>query len=63
MLEYINTDILILVGLTAVAGALSSVLMSKWISRRNAKDRKQWAAEDQQRIDEINQTLKGGRDA
>lgn len=63
MLQFLNTDVVILVALAATAGGLSSVLLGKWVERRNDKKRERWEAEDQQRIDAINQNLNGGRDA
>lgn len=63
MLEYINPDIVILVLIAATAGALSSILIGRLTQRRIDRQRQEWANQDQDRVDEINQQLNGGRDA
>ena len=63
MLEHLSENLIELIIMTAIAGALTSILYGRISVRRVAKKRKQWEAEEQQRIDAINQTLNGGRDA
>jgi membrane protein YqaA with SNARE-associated domain len=60
MLEFVNTDILILVALAAVAGGLSSVLLAKWSGRRQDVKREGWHEEERRRIEAIRNQLKGG---
>ncbi len=63
MLENINPDIVILVLIAAIAGALSSIVIGKVSQRRIDRQRQEWEQQDQDRVDEINQHLNGGRDA
>lgn len=62
MLENINPDIVILILIAATAGALTSVLYGLINRRRIERQRREWEAEDQQRVDVINKHLTGGRD-